>query len=86
MEGKSDVADLALSLQLEGSFISIAAFEFLVILSVLSVHEIEIEVVHSAPLKLVLEEGPDVLLLFKIVFSELVCQQEALPGIAAGKT
>ena len=86
MEGESDVTDLPFLLQFKGRFIGSAFPEMIEISRSLCVHQIEIEIIHTAGLKLTLEKRPDVLLLLKISGRQLIRQNITISGIAAGET
>ena len=59
--------------------------KLLIISGTLRVHQIEIEIVHAAPRKLLLEKRPDVLLLLEIRVRQLVREKVFIPLMAAGQ-
>ena len=85
VEGDADVPDAALRLQLPGHRESIAGAVFGIIYRVHGMHQVEVEVVHPAGLQLGEKQGPDLLLAFKKAVGELIRQQVALAGVAAGQ-
>lgn len=85
VEGDAYVADEALLLQGEGGLIGPAALELGEVAAALGVHQIEVEVVHAAGGQLAAEEGLDIRLGLEIGVGELVGEEKAVPGIAAGQ-
>ena len=85
VEGDAHVADPAFRLEREGRLIGPAGLEVIVVHRALGVHQVEVEVVHATGRQLAREERPDVRLGLEEVRRQLVCQNEAVPGIAAGE-
>ena len=79
------MTDLSLSLQGEGRLIGPARLEVGVVGGPLGVHQVKVKIVHAAGGQLDFKEGPDVRLRFEEVVCQLIRQDIAVPGIAAGK-
>ena len=86
VEGDAHMAHLALRLQPERRLVCMALPEMGIVPRPLRVHQIKVEVFHAAGRQLALKEGPDVRLGLEEVGRQLVRQDVALPGIAAGET
>ena len=86
VEGDAHMAHLALRLQPERRLVGMALPEMGIVPRPLRVHQIKVEVFHAAGRQLALKEGPDVRLGLEEVGRQLVRQDVALPGIAAGET
>ena len=85
MEGDTEVTDLALSLEIESGLVSASGLVLLKIVSVLRVHKVKVEVIHSAGFKLAFKKRTDILFFFKVIAGELVCENVGLARIARGK-
>ncbi len=83
METDAHMPDPAFFFQFKCCFISTAPLELVIICQALGMHQIKIEIIHTAPLQLFLEEWADILLFLKIRFRQFVRQQKTLPGIPA---
>ena len=77
--------DFALGLQRKSGLIGPAFFEMLVKHCTLGVHQVEIKIVHTAGFQLALEKGTDVSLSFEESAGQLVGQDVAVAGVAAGQ-
>ena len=85
VEGEPDAAHLPLCFEGKRRLIGAAALVLFKVVTILRVHEIEVEVLHAARLKLAFEEGADVLLLIKKVVGELIGEDIFFAGIARGE-
>ena len=85
VEGDAHMLDFALGLQRKSGLIGPAFFEMLVKHCTLGVHQVEIKIVHTAGFQLALEKGTDVSLSFEESAGQLVGQDVAVAGVAAGQ-
>ena len=79
------MADLSLVLQGEGRFIGPAGLEMRIVGGPLGVHQVKVEIVHAAGCQLAFKKRTDVRLRLEIVGRQLVRQDVAVPGVAAGE-
>ena len=69
-------------LQRIAGLISLTALVLLIVVPVLGVHQVEIEIIHTAQLQLAFDKRADVLLFVEVRRGQLVGQKEFLSGIA----
>jgi hypothetical protein len=79
------VADLALLLQRLHDLVAPGFGKFLVPDGRVGMEQIKVEVIHTAPLQLALEEGQNFFLRFKAGRGQLVGQKVSFPGVTAGE-
>lgn len=85
VEGETDMADLALGLEVERRLIRAARLELLKILGILGVHEVKVKIIHTAGRKLARKERADVGLGFKKASGQLIGQDIAFARVTAGQ-
>ena len=82
MEGNPKMTDQPFLLKGVGGFVCLASFEFLIVVFILRVHQIEIKVIHAAPGKLLFKKRTDILLLLEIRISQFIGQKKLTPVIS----
>ena len=85
MEGKTHMPNLPLLAQLQRGLVSPAALVLLKDILILGMHQVEVEILHSAGFQLALKQRPDLLLALEVVVGQLVGQHIAFPGMAGGQ-
>ena len=85
VEENAHMADLALGLEGEGRLVGAALLIVAVVACTLRMHQVIIKVFHAAGRQLAFKQGADIGLGLKEVAGQLVGQDIAIPGIAAGQ-
>ena len=85
MERAAHMADLALGLEGKGRLIGAAGLEMQIVARALRVHQVEVKILDAAGLELLLKQRADVRLGLEEVRRQLVGQDIAVAGIAAGE-
>ena len=85
MERDAHMADLALGLEGKGRLIGAAGLEMRIVALALRVHQVEVKILDAAGLEPLLKQWADVRLGLEEVRRQLVGQDIAVAGIAAGE-